>query len=83
MPGPPGPPLVHLKVYVSGVIHTSVQLLWDLIRDYGQAHTWFGTYRGVKTFTSLLVSLQLTRIRVLCYQVNPKMLHCSRVWVPL
>jgi len=52
---------VHLKVYVSGVINTSVQLLWDLVRDYGQAHTWFGTYRGVKTFTSLLVSLRIKR----------------------
>lgn len=45
---------MHLKVYVSGVITASVQHLWDVVRDYGQAHTWFGMYRGVKTFTSLL-----------------------------
>ncbi len=53
----PATPLVHLKVQVSGILSTTVQALWDVLRDYAQAQTWLGTYRGVKTFTTLLVSM--------------------------
>ena len=51
----PAPPLVHLKVQVSGVLSIIAQELWEVLRDYAQAQTWLGTYRGVRTFTTLLV----------------------------
>lgn len=52
----PATPLVHLKVQVSGILSIPATELWEVVRDYALAHTWFGTYRGVKTFTTLLVN---------------------------
>ena len=60
-------PLVHLKVQVSGILSTTVQDLWDVLRDYANAQTWFGTYRGVKTFTTLLVRQR--KKKVVCKNV--------------
>lgn len=60
----PATPLVHLKVQVSGILSATVQELWDVLRDYAQAQTWLGTYRGVKTFTTLLVSSRLRQQRL-------------------